>query len=398
MKEKKDYYELLKVSRTATQEEIKDAFKQQAKKLHPDVNKAPNATEQFQELNHAYSVLSDPSKRRMYDATGQDDQYGSNRQQYGGQSPFGQGFDFSKIFQGGQSGFSRDSIFKMFAEGMGGEEDVFKTIFGGSQKGQSSQEFTQTRINPHIEKEVTISFKEVLYGVKKQIENEVIAPCKLCQGRGYDSLTNVDKCAVCAGHGVVRQTTGIFTFEQTCPRCRGNGMIIKKHCKKCNGKCFIKSHEKINIKVPKGIDEQHTMNYQGYGNYVKPNLRGTLFVKFRIVPHRVFIRKGSDLVLNVPVNYYDAILGTSLVIPLIDGGTTKIKIPSNTKNNKIYRLVKKGLPHVNSANSFGDLLVNIKVVYPQKLAKQEKALLEKIKKQDTSNFYNNWLKEQMDNL
>ena len=404
MKPEEDYYKILGVDRNATEEQIKDAFAKRAKETHPDINQEPGATEKFQAVNKAYETLRDPSKRRMYDQFGSD----ANRYNYQGGHP-GQGGNFGNF-----NTADFDDIIRHFNAQSGGfnaqgsADDLFSRIHkilygtGSSQNSESpfqrssGTQNTGGQYSPHVQVETLLSFNDVVHGVKKTIEYNIFTFCDNCKGSGADKPSDLVKCSTCKGHGVVIQTHAIFRFQSTCPTCHGQGQSVKTQCHKCVGKGVIVKKTSVTLNIPKGIHNETHINFPNHGNYVSPTQRGSLILRCLVKPSPIFIRKGNDLVINVPVKYFDALLGTTVSIPSLSGEISKIKIPPNTKDNALFRLKNRGLPVMNRPKLTGDMIINVKIVSDPVISAKEKTLLKKIKAANDPEFYQKWLIDQLE--
>ncbi|MGM9971277.1 MAG: molecular chaperone DnaJ [Anaeroplasmataceae bacterium] len=364
MAEKRDYYEVLGVSKTASADEIKKAYRSLAKKYHPDINKEPGAEEKFKEINEAYEVLSDEQKRSNYD-------------QFGFADP-NQGF-------GGASGFGG------FSSGFGGFEDIFSSFFGG---GGSRQRGGRQKGND-IEKTMTITFDEAIKGTKKVIRVTVDEECSSCGGTGAYSKSDIHTCDRCKGQGSVyvdqRTIFGMARTQTICPSCGGKGQTITKKCEKCLGKGRIRKTKDVEVKIPAGIDNGMTLRMEGYGEAgVDGGPAGDLFISFKVEPHKVFIRDHDDIILNIPISFAQAALGDQIEVPTVDEPVT-LKIPAGTQTGTKFRLRGKGVKSVKSA-SRGDQFVIVKVETPTNLTKDQKELFEKLKNAEVTTKQSPWEK------
>ena len=372
-----NYYDILGVSKNASKDEIIKAFRAKAKKIHPDINKAPDATERFQELNDAYETLRDDKKRRMYDLTGSN-AYEQQSQKYAQQQAYGfqnmnQGFDFDEIVRQARS-----------------QADSFSSFFKSEPEEETFHHFN---FSPHVEQKIVVNFDTVINGSEKELTYKIIKPCSTCEGQSYiDSPENVTNCSSCGGVGVKQYGVSVFRIQMACDVCHGKGKTIKNYCPTCAGKGLKEETEKTKIKIPRGVNDNTVLQFQGHGNYVNLKQRGSLFILVKIKPHKIFKRIGNDLEVRVPVKYYDAILGTKLLVPTLTK-PIQITIPKNTTDNKMFRLENRGLPILNQHKKFGNLRIIISVVYNDKPSRVEKSMLEKIRKQDDRSFYTNWLQD-----
>ncbi len=343
----KDYYKILGVSNGASQEEIKKAYKKLAKKYHPDLNKSPEATERFKEINEAAAVLGNPQKRQNYNQFGTEE--GLKGFNYGDFGGFG--FDFDKIF---------DEIFAGFGFGP-------RTGFG-----------QKTRRGQDLFTELEVTLEDAAFGAKKTIEIEKLERCGGCGGSGAVQKSSIKKCDECNGTGMSRHTRrtpfGIFSTTTTCRKCGGVGEYIADPCEECNGKGIVQEEKKIEIKVPAGVEDGTRLRISGGGNAgEKGSSHGDLYVEIAVKLHKIFERHENDIFLEAPISFGMACLGGELEVPTLDG-KTKIKIPSGTQSGTVFRLKGKGLPSLRGYGHGGE---NVKVVVevPKKLSKRQLELL-----------------------
>jgi molecular chaperone DnaJ len=345
---KQDYYEVLGIARSASDEQVKRAFRKLAFQYHPDRNKDLGAEEKFKEINEAYQVLSDPQKRSMYDRYGRVD--------------VAEGFpDF----------------------GFGGLGDIFESFFGGfsSPFGQTNQRVPQR--GDSLQSHLTLSFKEAVFGCNKEIEIQRIEFCPSCNGVGSEQGTSPETCPDCRGVGQVKRAQqsifGRFTHITACPRCGGSGTVISNPCSQCKGKGRIKVKRKVMVKIPAGVDDGQRLRMDGEGSagiYGGPP--GDLYVTFLVKPHHLFHRDGSDILYELSVNVAQAALGDRIRVPSLDG-KVDLKIPSGTQNGRIFRFKGKGIPYVDGRGK-GDLLVKVAIITPQHLDKNQHQLFEELAK------------------
>lgn len=359
MAEKRDYYEVLGVSKSATEAEIKSAFRKKAKEFHPDLNKDnPDAAEKFKEAQEAYTVLSDENKRKMYDQYGHAGVSGSSAG--GGFGGFG-GFDASDFDFG----------------------DIFDNIFGGgfSSFGGGSTRNRATR-GSDVLMRVNIDFDDAVFGCSKDINLDVVEECSECDGEGgFDSET----CSRCHGSGTItsEQHTilGSFVSKTTCPECNGKGKAYKRKCSACNGKGKVKKNKTITVNVPSGIDSGDRLRVSGKGSAGGnggPN--GDLYLEFLVSEHDYFIREGDDIYLEVPITITEAILGVKKTIPTLYGNI-KLTIPAGTDSGDKQRIKGKGIDNKNN-RSKGNMYVIMKVITPKKLTRDQKKLIDALSKTD----------------
>lgn len=350
MPEKRDYYEVLGVSRNADETELKKAYRKLAKQYHPDMN--PNDKEaeaKFKEINEAYAVLSDPQKRKQYDMYGH---AGLNGTGFEGFSGFG-GFDF-------------------------GFEDIFDTFFGGSPFGRSTRKRSGPRRGNDLKYSLEISFLEAAFGTTKEINISRMQLCHVCGGSGSKPGTTPETCRHCNGTGQIRhvQSTpfGQMVNMRTCEVCRGEGTIITHPCDECRGNGRVQKTSKISINVPAGIDNGQTISLRGEG---EPGIMGgppgDLYVSIRVKSHPLFKREGYDVICEIPITFTQAALGAELEIPTLEG-TIKYNIPEGTQTGTVFRLKNKGIKHLRS-NAKGDQLVKVNVEVPTRLSAKQKELL-----------------------
>lgn len=356
---KRDYYEVLGVSKTATQDELKKAYRKLARKYHPDLNKDnEEAAEKFKECNEAYSVLSDEQKRAQYD------QFGHAAFENGG--------------MGGGGGFGGAGGFGGF--GGSGMEDIFDMFFGGQggRGGRSSKAGPQRGADLRFDLE--ISFEEAAFGLEKEINLYRDEVCDHCHGEGAEPGSKVETCPECNGSGYVRFTQntmfGQMVNERPCSRCKGEGKIISEPCKECRGKGTVKRNKKLKVKIPAGVDNGSRLRVSNEGEAgAKGGPSGDLYVYLYVKPHKFFERDGTTVLCEVPINIVQATLGADIKVPTLDGQVT-MKIPEGTQPGKVMRIKGKGIPSLRNS-SRGDQLVRIKVVVPTKLSDKQKDALRK---------------------
>ena len=329
---KRDYYDVLGVSKSVGKDELKKAYRKLAMKYHPDRNPDDTqAAEKFKELSEAYEILSDDQKRQTYDSFGHD----------------GVNSSFSSS-QGAADAFS--DIFG----------DIFSDIFGGSTGSRSSR-------GSDLSYSLEISLEDAVFGKSMNIE---IPSKERCKG-----LWN--RCSYCGGAGVIRQQQGFFSMQQTCPHCRGEGEIHDPDCSICNGNGYIHKNKKLSVKVPAGVDDGDRIRLSGEGDHGRGGNRGDLYISLNVKKHSIFERDGRHLYCEVPLDFVDAALGGSIEVPTL-GGKAKIKIPSGTQSHKIFRLNGKGVKPLRGGR-VGDILVRVIVEVPVNLNSKQKDLLNEFK-------------------
>ena len=355
----KDLYEILGVSRDATDEEIKKAFRRQARKLHPDVNKSPNAEEEFKELNEAYDVLSDPQKRSAYD------RFGTIPGAAGG-NPYGGGYvDFEDIFGG-----------------MGGMGDIFSSFFGG----MGSAGARARREGRDMGVGLRLTLEEVATGVKKEIVYDRLAPCSDCNGTGLGEGGKEVSCPDCGGTGSVytvqRTFLGDMRTTSTCQRCSGVGRIIDKPCPECEGQGRVPDRQRVTVEVPAGLRDAQQLRISGFGEAgLRGAPSGNLIVTCRIQPHEFFERDGDNLHARANISMVQAALGAEIEIDgIMPDEKVAVRIPEGCQNEQVVRVRGKGMPKFRS-DLRGDLFVHINVTIPKKLNKAQRDLLEKLAKE-----------------
>jgi molecular chaperone DnaJ len=344
-------YEVLGVPKTASDEEIKKAYRKLARENHPDRNPGDEAAEdRFKEVQGAYDLLSDPEKRRSYDTFGD---AGARRGPGGGPGGFG-GMRFEE-FDFGNLG---DLLGGMFG--------------GGAARGRGAR---QPMRGDDLETRVRVSFEDSLNGVQVRVPVESEAVCSVCHGTGAEPGTAPVVCPECGGRGVVSDSQGLFAFSQPCPRCQGNGAIVESPCKSCRGTGRERKRRQYSVKIPAGAKTGTRVRLKGRG---EPGRNGgppgDLHVVVDVEPSPFFERRGADLVLDVPVTYVEAALGSNVQIPTPDGPVA-LKIPAGTESGKLLRVKGRGAPRL-KGNGRGDLLARVKVTVPKKLSKAEKEALE----------------------
>ncbi len=367
---KQDYYEVLGVAKTASDDEIKKAYRKLAMKFHPDRNPDnPDAEEKFKEAAEAYEILSDSEKRSMYDRMGHNAFQGGN----GGSG-------------GGFGGFNAEDIFSQFG-------DIFGGAFGGSGRQQQQRQ----RRGSDLRYVIDLTLEEAVKGVKKTITFKAPAPCDDCDGKGSKNPKDVQTCPTCHGSGQVRMQQGFFSVQQTCSTCRGQGKIIKNPCGTCHGSGVSDRQQTLEVSIPSGVDNGDRVRLTGKGEAIRDGQAGDLFVEVQVREHEIFQRDGADLYMDVPISIADAALGKELQIPTLDGRVS-LKIPEGTQNGKLFRLRGKGVRPVRSSMT-GDLLCRIMVETPVNLNTRQRELLKELQESlDGSNLSSSKKKSFFDRL
>ena len=357
MAEKRDYYEVLGVSKGASDDEIKRAYRKLAKKYHPDLNKEPDAAEKFKEVNEAYEILSDPQKRQSYDQFG-----------FAGTDPNGFG------------GFNG-------ASGFGGFDDIFSSFFGGSGFSGASGFGGQTRTSRGPQKgndrfmRMSVSFMDACFGKTETVNLTVDEPCPHCHGTGAETPNDVVTCPDCHGSGVVDmiQSTmfGRIRTQSKCPKCHGSGKYIRKACHVCGGSGYERKRSSVDIKIPAGISSGQQMRVAGKGERgVNGGPNGDLYIEINVEPHQYFTRNGKDILLDIPVSAVDATLGTTIEVPTVYGDVS-MKIPQGTQDGARLRLKGKGVVDIKSGKQ-GDQLCTVRIKIDTELSRKEKELYQQL--------------------
>ncbi|MBR6479886.1 MAG: molecular chaperone DnaJ [Clostridia bacterium] len=366
MADKRDFYEVLGVDKSASEDEIKKAYRKKAKQYHPDLNPGDaEAEKHFKEVNEAYEILSDPDKKSRYDRFGHagvdPNGFGGGAGGAGGYADFGDlGDIFSSIFGSG------------FGGGFGG--------FGGFGGGGRSANPNAPRRGSNIEARVNLTFEEAAKGCKKTIDFLRIEPCDVCHGSGCKEGTGTETCPDCHGSGQVttqsRTVFGVFQSTKACPKCGGKGKIVKDPCTRCKGVGMIRKTATMEVKVPAGIDVGNAFTIRGQGNYgANGGPQGDLYVIPNIKPHPIFERDGYDVFCNVRVTYSMAVLGAEIYVPTLDG-KVKYNMPAGTQSGTRFRLRERGIVNVNNPNIRGDQYVTVIVDVPKKVTAHQKELLQ----------------------
>jgi molecular chaperone DnaJ len=342
---KRDYYEVLGVSRSADEKDLKAAYRKLAKQYHPDANPGDTAAEHaFKEINEAYEVLKDPQKRAAYD------RFGHAAFEQGGGAAHGFGADFGSAFS-----------------------DIFEGIFGmaGGGRGRSGGRERGADLRYNME----ISLEEAFSGKTAQVNIPTSVTCEVCSGTGAKAGTKPKACATCGGAGRVRQSQGFFTLERTCPGCQGRGQTIEDPCGSCAGSGRITRERSLSVNIPSGVEDGTRIRLAGEGEAgVRGGPAGDLYIFLSLTPHVFFQRDGADLHCRVPVSMVTAALGAELEVPTIDKGKAKLKVPSGTQSGRRFRIASKGMPVLRSRQT-GDMYVQVVVETPQNLTKKQKELL-----------------------
>ena len=344
---KRDFYEVLGLSKSADEKEIKRAYKRLAMKYHPDRNQGDKESEsKFKEIKEAYEILSDAQKRAAYD------QYGHaafEQGGFGGQGGgFGGGADFGDIFG-----------------------DVFGDIFGGGRRQQRASRGSDLQYN------MDLTLEEAVRGITKEIRIPTLETCDKCHGSGAKEGTSAETCSTCHGAGQVHLRQGFFTVQQACPTCHGRGKVIKEPCSKCHGDGRVERYKTLSVKIPAGVDTGDRIRLSGEGEAGENGApAGDLYVQVHVRQHHIFERDGNNLYCEVPINFAIAALGGEIEVPTLDG-RVKLKIPAETQTGKMFRMKGKGVKSVRSS-TVGDLMCRVVVETPVKLNEKQKELMEQL--------------------
>ncbi len=343
---KRDYYEVLGVNRDASDEDIKKSYRKLAMKYHPDRNPDSKESEdKFKEAKEAYEMLSEPDKRRAYDAHGHagvSQNAGAGGQGFGG---FGDAFGdiFGDIFGGGRGGGGRSGVYR----------------------------------GADLRYNLEITLEQAARGTETKIRIPALEECKVCSGSGAKPGTTKKTCATCGGQGQVRVQQGFFSIQQTCPTCRGAGQSISDPCRPCDGQGRVKNHKTLSVKIPAGVDEGDRIRLTGEGEAgVGGGPTGDLYVVVQLKPHNVFQREGADLHCEMPISFTQAALGGEIKIPTLDGEAS-IKVPAETQSGQVFRLRGKGIKPIRSSTS-GDLMCHVVVETPVRLTERQKEILREL--------------------
>jgi len=371
---KRDYYDVLGVSRSASDEELKKAYRRLAKQYHPDTNKDQGAEARFVEINEAYEVLSDSQKRAAYD------RYGHAGLGNGIGAGFGDFGGFSSI------------------------NDLFETFFGSA---TGTQRRTGTQRGADLRYDLTITFEEAVFGCQKEIELPRWETCPNCRGNGAQPGTSTARCSACQGTGEIRRVQqsifGQFVNVTMCERCRGEGRVITTPCEKCRGQGRVRNNRRVVVNIPAGVDDGINVRVTGEGEVsARGGTPGNLYVILTVKPHHLFKRQGNDIIYELPISFAQAALGDEVDVPTVDGKSTPIKIPAGTQSGRSFRLKGMGVPVVHSS-ARGDQHVLVKVVTPTNLSSEQKRLLEEfarlereLNEQNDKNIFRNLFEKTKD--
>jgi molecular chaperone DnaJ len=354
-------YDTLGVKKGASADEIKKAYRKLAAKYHPDKNPGDaSAEEKFKEVQNAYDVLSDAQKRKQYDT------FGSAN---GRRGPDPRDFNF-----GSGGNFTINDL--------GDLGDLFGGLFGGRAGRGGGPRRRQPERGADVEVELRLSFEDSLRGIETKIPVEVTTACRECGGSGAEPGTSPVICPQCHGRGVVAESQGMFALSEPCPRCRGNGTVVEKPCHKCNGTGRERRTKRYTVKIPAGVKDGTRIRLKGKGEVGGDGgPAGDLFVVTRVEPSKLFHRRGSDFVIDVPVTYTEAALGATVEVPTPYGDRVSLKIPAGTQDGRQLRIRGHGAPKLGTAEGKGDLIARLRLTVPKKLTKKEREALEELQKQ-----------------
>jgi molecular chaperone DnaJ len=375
-----DFYQTLGVGRTASQDEVKKAFRKLARQYHPDKNPGnAKAEEKFKEINQAHETLSDPKKRKQYDELLRLGAFGPGAGGFRpGQGPFGaggQGFD-PRVYQQWQQqggGFQ-----------MGDLGDILSSLFGGAAgrgpSGATRARRTGAERGADLQVGVSVSFDESLRGVTVRVPVDKPDACAACHGSGAKPGTTAKMCPGCQGRGVTAQNQGMFALSQPCPRCGGNGTIIENPCGECGGSGVVQQTRRYTVKIPAGVKDGTKIKIRGRGEAgLRGGPAGDLYVVVGVRESSLFRRRGDDFIVDVPVTFAEAALGSSVRVPTPGGGSVSLKVPSGSQDGKTMRVRGKGSARL-KAGGRGDLLARLRIVVPARLNKEERELVERFGK------------------
>ncbi len=359
MAQKRDYYEILGVAKTASKDELKKAYRKVALKYHPDRNPDnPEAEEKFKEAAEAYEVLSNDEKRQVYDRYGH--------------------AGLSGAAGGGAGGFSMEDIFSQFSDIFGGGFD----FFGGGGGGRSTRRQSGGQRGSNLRIKVSLTLEEIATGINKKIKVKKYVTCKTCGGSGAKDRNAVKTCATCHGSGYVRRVQNTFLGQMqtttTCPSCNGTGKTITSKCSSCKGEGRVYGEEMISLDIPAGVGEGMQLSMSGKGNAgLNGGPNGDLLINIQEKEHESFTRDGNNILYELDVNFADAVLGTSVEVPTLTG-KVKVTLPAGTQGGKIFRLRGKGLPSVQGYGQ-GDQLIHVNIWVPTDVNTEERRALEKLR-------------------
>lgn len=356
-----DYYQTLEITKSASQDEIKKAYRKKALQYHPDKNPGDTTAEKkFKEISEAYEVLSDDKKKQIYDTYGKEGLGGAASQHTQGFSSMDEAM---RTFMGA------------FGGGGGGGESIFDAFFGGGGSDYSEGGRKQRRQGASKRVNISITFEEAAKGVDKELAITNYITCRNCQGKGAANAQAIKKCRKCAGRGQVIEQRGFFSMSMACPDCQGAGQVITDPCKNCHGEGMVKEKQRVKVHIPDGVDSGMRLKMSGYGDAgPEGGPAGDLYVIINVEPHELFEREGNDILIHLPISFAEAALGCKKEVPSLYSHTCRVTIPEGTQNDKIFRIKGEGFRNVHGAGK-GDLLIKVFVETPTELSEEQKLLL-----------------------
>ena len=382
MAQREDYYKTLGVKRSATQEEIRKAYRRLARRYHPDLNPGDKSSEEkFKHLSEAYDILSDPKKREVYDKFGT---YNDNIRE-ATRGTTGAGFDFDwSVFTGGTgAGTGAGGAGTGTGAGAGGSfRDIFSDLFGGGSRGSTTQPRSQPRRGADIELPLALNFEDAINGLTTNINVRRSEACARCQGSG-EAATGILSCPTCNGTGKVSRGGGFLRYDQNCADCNGTGNR-RPPCPSCHGRGALPKYETVNVRIPAGVDTGTRVLVRGKGEAgPRSSSPGDLYIITNVAPHRVFTRKGDNIYCVIPITLPEAALGAKIEVPTVSG-KAQLRIPPGTQSGQVFRLREKGAPSLRGATR-GDQYVEVKVVLPKIIDEDSKSLLREFAKRNPEN-------------
>ena len=374
MTKKRDYYDILGVSKGASKKEIKQAYRKLALKFHPDRNKEPDANDKFKEINQAYEVISDEKKREKYDQFGH------------------AAFDQASGFGGWNPGASGSS-YRVYTDGAGGFSDpfdIFEQFFGGTSPFRSSRRASHSAQATHgrgddLRYTINLTFEEAVKGITKEVKYKKYDTCDSCHGSGAKKGTDSKTCSTCSGSGQqqrMQQTIfGSFATTRPCSKCQGEGKVIKNPCASCNGSGRVRKTRSLSVKIPAGVDNGIEIRYTSDGDAGRRKAgSGDLYIAIRVKDHKHFVRRGHDIFLEIPITFSQAALGEIIEVPTVYK-KVKLKIPAGTQTGTQFRLKDRGVPHLRGSGK-GHQYVTVKIKTPQKLNRKQKEVFKQLQEEE----------------
>ncbi|MCX7819056.1 MAG: molecular chaperone DnaJ [Kiritimatiellae bacterium] len=363
-----DYYEVLGVSRDASAEEIKKAYRRLALQYHPDRNPGDkSAEEKFKQISEAYEVLSDPEKRRQYDQFGH--------------AAFGAGAGPGGGFEGGFGGIDLEEALRTFMSAFGGGGSIFDDFFGGAR-----EEAAESHRGSDLRLDLEIDFEEAVLGSRRELQLPIFQPCPDCGGSGAERGSGRERCRQCGGRGMIVHSQGFFQVRRTCPHCQGTGEVLARPCRTCRGEGRVKARRTVELRIPPGVETGSRLRLSGHGEAgFRGGAAGDLYVVLHVRPHDVFQRHGDDILCEVPIRFDVAVTGGEIEVPTIHG-IARLKIPAGTETGRVFRLSGQGVRNPRHG-VHGDHLVRVRVEVPHRLSARQRRALEEFKAVlDESNY------------